>query len=665
MKTFILPTGHKKDQARRNEVEALRKKVQHVLRPGLEPLPDEKKARFLHWHLSPASFMWKDERSFSRVAKVKTPQWIVSKIIVKNTKQTPPPQGRNAMWDSHDWREIKADGTKGAILVSGSVNHTPPPESKSTKRKLKVVEELVEGSDHNVKRVATWFAEEVQVSASLRDQLQKKKVESEKHLETIEVAREEIKRLRNVTLDQQQALRKSQKREAYIKQKQAETKIALTNFMKDNEDEMAKLCAESQTLQKKMNKMSSNTERLLNLWSGTEDDLAEAMDKNKLLQEKCEAIQLALVAAEAKSKGPLLLEGETEKHEEDEQGPRLHGIRWLDFEMSAQTDKQGKRCKGLSNHVPQLTGFKNMNVLRAFFEFAEAHGSAESSLRRGAKTASGNKPDFDTDSFMFSSATPPNASIFFSFRDRMLVGLFILRTGASHAVASAVFYIAESSVAEYFEFTVLTIEMYSSRFCPIPSADLLESTCPPELKKKFKRTVSYYLDATEIEAEVPDDKEVQKVTFSSYKHRNTAKFLGGLATYGALAWISVAYPGSISDKEISEVSGFLKLVFALQMIIADKGFDGVRSMVQAMKAFFNMPTKKRNKIDQLSEEDNRKTAGIANSRIHIERYFAALKHFRYLDKIRNKQYDLANSALQAAVFITNLNNPPFRGAKSK
>jgi hypothetical protein len=72
-----------------------------------------------------------------------------------------------------------------------------------------------------------------------------------------------------------------------------------------------------------------------------------------------------------------------------------------------------------------------------------------------------------------------------------------------------------------------------------------------------------------IEIETPDDKEVQKVTFSSYKHRNTAKFLACLAAFGALAWISVAYPGSISDKDITEVSGFLNIcVHPYQMTIA-------------------------------------------------------------------------------------------------
>jgi hypothetical protein len=132
-----------------------------------------------------------------------------------------------------------------------------------------------------------------------------------------------------------------------------------------------------------------------------------------------------------------------------------------------------------------------------------------------------------------------------------------------------------------------------------------------------------------------------------------------------LAWLSDGYPGSISDKVITEVSGFIQdCVKELLIIIADKGFDGACSLIQANKGQYMQPTKKRVGIEQLSAEDNERTSVIANARIHVERAFAALKHFHFLDNIGNLQYNLASKAVKAAAFVVNANNPPFKHSTS-
>lgn len=61
--------------------------------------------------------------------------------------------------------------------------------------------------------------------------------------------------------------------------------------------------------------------------------------------------------------------------------------------------------------------------------------------------------------------------------------------------------------------------------------------------------------------------------FSSYKNHVTLKGLVGIAPSGAITFISQLYSGSISDREIVERSGFLKLEFDNgDTVMADKGF---------------------------------------------------------------------------------------------
>jgi len=61
--------------------------------------------------------------------------------------------------------------------------------------------------------------------------------------------------------------------------------------------------------------------------------------------------------------------------------------------------------------------------------------------------------------------------------------------------------------------------------------------------------------------------------FSSYKNHVTLKGFVGIAPSGAITFISQLYGGSISDREIVERSGFLKLEFDKgDTVMADKGF---------------------------------------------------------------------------------------------
>lgn len=105
--------------------------------------------------------------------------------------------------------------------------------------------------------------------------------------------------------------------------------------------------------------------------------------------------------------------------------------------------------------------------------------------------------------------------------------------------------------------------------------------------------------------------------FSSYKNPTTLKGLIAISPAGHISFISQLYTGSISDKEITERSGFLDLPFDdNNSVMADKGFT-----IQDVLPFgvsLNIPPLL-GSSSQMPAEDVVKTQDIASLRIHVKR----------------------------------------------
>ena len=71
--------------------------------------------------------------------------------------------------------------------------------------------------------------------------------------------------------------------------------------------------------------------------------------------------------------------------------------------------------------------------------------------------------------------------------------------------------------------------------------------------------------------QTPIDLQLQSSTWSSYKHHNTAQFLITCTPNGGISFICV---GSISDVELTRVSGFLEELEGKEgiSVMADRGF---------------------------------------------------------------------------------------------
>ena len=90
--------------------------------------------------------------------------------------------------------------------------------------------------------------------------------------------------------------------------------------------------------------------------------------------------------------------------------------------------------------------------------------------------------------------------------------------------------------------------------------------------------------------------------------------------------ISNLYPGSISDKEIVQQSGFLQHFVLGDLILADRGFL-IQDIVPKGVSVNIPPFLEHSKF---SESEAKLTKSIARCRIHVERANARLKDFKIL-----------------------------------
>ena len=132
------------------------------------------------------------------------------------------------------------------------------------------------------------------------------------------------------------------------------------------------------------------------------------------------------------------------------------------------------------------------------------------------------------------------------------------------------FGINSSQVSRIYTTWITFLSQELSFLVPWPSRSELQK-CLPKMLKKFKN-VRVIIDCLELFIQKPKVPSSQKITWSNYKHWNTAKLLVGITPTGVVSFIPPLWTESICDKEIVRQSGLLDLLEEGDAVMADKGF---------------------------------------------------------------------------------------------
>jgi hypothetical protein len=137
------------------------------------------------------------------------------------------------------------------------------------------------------------------------------------------------------------------------------------------------------------------------------------------------------------------------------------------------------------------------------------------------------------------------------------------------------------------------------------------------------------MDCTEMTTIHPKNMTRQRATYSAYKHRNTLKALIGVAPNGVVTFASKLYPGSVSDKKITEHSGILSALNAGDLVLADKGFLVADILLHGVS--LNLPPFLT--TPQFTPEEAVRTRTIANARINVEQAINRIKLYKILSSL--------------------------------
>lgn len=253
------------------------------------------------------------------------------------------------------------------------------------------------------------------------------------------------------------------------------------------------------------------------------------------------------------------------------------------------------------------TGFPSYSQLLAFYEFP---GPAVNHLRYwGDKSTAKRERKTKLD--------PLN---------QLFLTLIKLRLDLRERDIAYRFGIAVSTVSKYFITWVCFLYHQLSELTWMPSKEQVRRTLPQAFKDKFADTYAI-IDASEIFIETPCDLHNQSSTWSNYKHRNTCKLLVACTPNGAISFVSSLYLGSISDVELTRVSGFIEHLHDKPgvSIMADRGFT-IKDQLLPHKVSLNIPPFMEGRA-RLPADEVKKGRKIASLRIHVERAIGRMKNF--------------------------------------
>ena len=191
-----------------------------------------------------------------------------------------------------------------------------------------------------------------------------------------------------------------------------------------------------------------------------------------------------------------------------------------------------------------------------------------------------------------------------SIANQLFAVLIRLRRGLDSLDVCIRFKISETTYSRMFTTWILFLSKELRILFPFPSRKQTVQWMP-KCFNNFRNT-RIIINCYEVECQCPSGLMNSSVTYSQYKSRNTWKILVGCTPAGLVSFVSEAWGGRISDKELTEKSGLLDLLECGDAIMADKGFD-IQETIAKRGILLNIPPRLESRQKQMPALDIERT----------------------------------------------------------
>ncbi|XP_071079603.1 uncharacterized protein [Haliotis cracherodii] len=217
-----------------------------------------------------------------------------------------------------------------------------------------------------------------------------------------------------------------------------------------------------------------------------------------------------------------------------------------------------------------------------------------------------------------------------TLKDQFFMVLMRLRLGLLVLDLAKRFRVSASAVSSIFNSWIDKMYFGLSFQIYWPSQETVRLNMPESCQSTYP-TTRVVIACTEVYTETPDSLGNRTPIYSDYRRLVTWKVLVGTSPSGVVTYVSDLWAGSISDKQITEESGFLNGLDSGDGVIADEGFQ-IADLLCSKNVHLIIPPKKE-KNCKLTEREVESMRKIANLRIHVEKAIERIKHFRILQGV--------------------------------
>ncbi|XP_043274333.1 uncharacterized protein [Venturia canescens] len=241
-------------------------------------------------------------------------------------------------------------------------------------------------------------------------------------------------------------------------------------------------------------------------------------------------------------------------------------------------------------------------------------------------------------------------------RDQLLIFLLKMKCGITFSALSVLFKVHRTTASRIFFFLLRHLAHSCKNFVIWPSKKIVQSTMPTDFKENYGNC-RVIIDCTEFRVEQPCTVEHRVHLYSQYKKGFTVKVLIGCTPGGYISFVSKCHGGRTTDAQITTGSEFLELLEPGDVVLADKGFPGVKTALDASGkgTLLVMPPFLHN--NHFSAEEVAETYKIARHRIHIERIMQRIRIYKILDKLSLRMLPHCDDIVFMCCVLVNLQPP--------